>query len=102
MKILYFFLFLRVIFALLDPDPDPETQINADPDPKPCFLFRISKFVSADVFGEDTNNTPPKISVVYPDPVSSGTFFDQVRSRSGIKDLFDKNLYIFFANFSSN
>ncbi len=28
MKILYFFLFLWVIFALLD--PDPETQINAD------------------------------------------------------------------------
>ncbi len=37
MKILYFFLFLRVIFALLDPDPDPDptTQINADPDPDP-------------------------------------------------------------------
>jgi hypothetical protein len=33
MKILYFFLFLCVIFALLDPDPDPDpaTQINADP-----------------------------------------------------------------------
>ncbi len=38
MKILYFFLFLWVIFALLDPrirnlnaDPDPATQINADP-----------------------------------------------------------------------
>jgi hypothetical protein len=31
MKILYFFLFLRVVFALLDPDPDPATQINADP-----------------------------------------------------------------------
>jgi hypothetical protein len=31
MKILYFFLFLCVIFALLDPDPDPATQINADP-----------------------------------------------------------------------
>ncbi len=29
MKILYFFLFLWVIFALLD--PDPATQINADP-----------------------------------------------------------------------
>ena len=38
MKILDFFLFLWVIFALLDPDPDPATQINADPDPdpKPC------------------------------------------------------------------
>ena len=33
MKILEFFLFLWVIFALLDPDPDPATQINADPDP---------------------------------------------------------------------
>ncbi len=36
MKILDFFLFLWVIFAL----PDPATQINADPetdpDPKPC------------------------------------------------------------------
>jgi hypothetical protein len=31
MKILYFFLFLWVIFPLLDPDPDPATQINADP-----------------------------------------------------------------------
>ncbi len=31
MKILYFFLFLWAIFALLDPDPDPATQINADP-----------------------------------------------------------------------
>jgi hypothetical protein len=31
MKILDFFLFLRFIFALLDPDPDPATQINADP-----------------------------------------------------------------------
>ncbi len=33
MKFLYFFLFLWVIFALLDPDPDPATQINADPQP---------------------------------------------------------------------
>jgi hypothetical protein len=31
MKILDFFLFLWVIFALLDPDPEPATQINADP-----------------------------------------------------------------------
>ncbi len=30
MKILDFFLFLWVIFALLDPDPDPATEINAD------------------------------------------------------------------------
>jgi hypothetical protein len=29
------FLFLWVIFALLDPDPDPATRINANPDPKP-------------------------------------------------------------------
>jgi hypothetical protein len=40
MKILDFFLFLWVIFALLD--PDPATQINADPDadpdPKPWFV----------------------------------------------------------------
>jgi hypothetical protein len=40
MKILHFFLFLWVIFALLDPDPDPATQTNvdpdADPDPQPC------------------------------------------------------------------
>jgi hypothetical protein len=31
MKILDFFLFLCVSFALLDPDPDPATQINVDP-----------------------------------------------------------------------
>jgi len=31
LKILSFFLFLCVIFALLDQDPDPEAQINADP-----------------------------------------------------------------------
>ncbi len=31
MKILFFFLFFGVIFALLDPDPDPAAQINADP-----------------------------------------------------------------------
>jgi hypothetical protein len=33
MKILYFFLFLWVIFALLD--PVPATQTNADPDTDP-------------------------------------------------------------------
>jgi hypothetical protein len=33
MKILYSFLYLWVIFALLD--PDPATQINADPDSQP-------------------------------------------------------------------
>jgi hypothetical protein len=31
MKILVFFLFLWVIFALRDPDPNPAAQINADP-----------------------------------------------------------------------
>jgi hypothetical protein len=41
MKILDFFLFLWVIFALLDPDPDPATQINADPDPKPCRYVNV-------------------------------------------------------------
>jgi hypothetical protein len=35
MKILYFFIFFCVIFALLDPDPDPATQVNADPDLQP-------------------------------------------------------------------
>jgi|LakMenE18May11ns_1017448.scaffolds.fasta_scaffold7875900_1 hypothetical protein len=33
MTTLYFFLYLWVIFALLD--PDPSTQINADPDADP-------------------------------------------------------------------
>jgi hypothetical protein len=47
MKILSFFLFFWVIFALLDPDPDPAAQINADPnpdtdpDPKPCLSTYI-------------------------------------------------------------
>ncbi len=35
MKFLNFFLFLCVIFALLNPDPDQATRIYADPDPKP-------------------------------------------------------------------
>jgi hypothetical protein len=35
MKFLYFFLFLWVIFALLD--PDPAIPINADPEPKPWY-----------------------------------------------------------------
>ncbi len=39
MKILYFFLFLWVIFALLD--PDPATLINADPDPQPWFTVSV-------------------------------------------------------------
>jgi hypothetical protein len=30
-KLSTFFIFLWVIFPLLDPDPDPATQINADP-----------------------------------------------------------------------
>jgi len=42
MEFLYFFLFLRVIFALLDPDPDSEStdmiesEFNTDPYPKHC------------------------------------------------------------------
>ncbi len=40
MKILDYFLFLWVIFALLDPDPDPATQINADPDTDPKICMR--------------------------------------------------------------
>jgi hypothetical protein len=47
MKILDFFLFLWVLFALLD--PDPATQINADPypgpDPKPCVVVLHLTFV---------------------------------------------------------
>jgi hypothetical protein len=39
MKILYFFLYLWVIFALLN--PDPATQINADPDPEPCSSLAV-------------------------------------------------------------
>jgi hypothetical protein len=31
MKFLYIFLFLWVLFALLDPDPYQATQMNADP-----------------------------------------------------------------------
>ncbi len=42
MKILYFFLHVKVIFALLDPDPDPATQLNADPDPQPWFCLPYS------------------------------------------------------------
>jgi hypothetical protein len=51
MKILYFFLFLWVIFALLDPDPDPATQINADhpdPDPQPCIKKQESAAKNVD------------------------------------------------------
>jgi hypothetical protein len=32
MKFINLFLFLWVIFALLDPDTDPETPLNLDPD----------------------------------------------------------------------
>jgi hypothetical protein len=51
MKILAFFQFFGVIFALLrnlyaDPDPDPTAQINADPDtdpdPKPWYLLLVT------------------------------------------------------------
>ncbi len=31
MKFINLYLFLLVIFALLDPDPDPGTQLNPDP-----------------------------------------------------------------------
>jgi hypothetical protein len=52
MKILSFFLFFWVIFALLDPDPDPAAQINAnpDPDPKPCVFgsWRLTKHADPD------------------------------------------------------
>jgi hypothetical protein len=41
MKFLYFFLFLWVTFALLD--PDPATQINADPDPQPCLKVHVRR-----------------------------------------------------------
>ncbi len=60
MKILHFILFLRVIFALLDPDPDPATQINADPDSQPCRTKSVFSFL--------------KISVVDPDQAGPETF----------------------------
>ncbi len=41
MKILDIFLFLWVIFSLLDPDPDPATQTDADPDPDPKPWFPV-------------------------------------------------------------
>jgi hypothetical protein len=46
MKILDFFLFLWVIFAL--PDPDPATQIIADP--KPCYTVSIFVHVTCQRF----------------------------------------------------
>jgi hypothetical protein len=36
MKILFFFLYLRVIFALLDPDPATKNNADPVPDPQPC------------------------------------------------------------------
>jgi hypothetical protein len=36
MKFINFFLFLWVIFALLDLDPDPGTPLNPDPAPQHC------------------------------------------------------------------
>ncbi len=47
MKILYFFLFLWIIFFLLDPDPVPTAQVNADP--QPCFWQYI---VGTPYYGE--------------------------------------------------
>ncbi len=47
MKILYFFLFLWVIFALLDPDLDPATQINADPQPRVWIQIWLHIFLSS-------------------------------------------------------
>jgi hypothetical protein len=40
----YFYLFFRVIFALLDQAPDPATQINADPDPIPGRKSSLTNF----------------------------------------------------------
>ncbi len=37
-----FFLFLWLIFALLNPDPDPGSPLNLDPDPLHCFHEYIS------------------------------------------------------------
>jgi hypothetical protein len=43
MKILSFFLYLHIIFALRDLDPDLATQINAglDPDPQPLECYCV-------------------------------------------------------------
>ncbi len=43
-QILYFFLYLWVIFALLDPDPDSATPINADPVPQAWRRLLIRKY----------------------------------------------------------
>jgi hypothetical protein len=39
------FLFLLMIYALLDPDPDPATKHNADSDPKTVFFNKISSIL---------------------------------------------------------
>ncbi len=65
MNILYFFLYLKVIFALLDPDPDPATQINADPcgSPQPCkfckkkFWYGSGSGFSVSEFSESGSET---------------------------------------------
>jgi hypothetical protein len=55
-----FFLYLKVIFALLDPDPDPATQINADPcgSQQPCqFCNKNSWYGSGSKFSESRYET---------------------------------------------
>jgi hypothetical protein len=57
MKILNFFLYLWVIFALLDPDLDPATHINADPDQQPCQkVVRFEQIIKAEFVGKDLQN----------------------------------------------
>ncbi len=62
MKILYFFLFLLVIFALLDPDPDPDQQlklmrIHADPirNPESKAMYSIVNRVNTDLFSRSVH-----------------------------------------------
>jgi hypothetical protein len=62
MKILYFFLFLWVIFALLDPELDPATQINADPDPQPCLYGSLNLLAVGKTKKEPKLRTEHKIS----------------------------------------
>jgi hypothetical protein len=52
-EILDFFLFLWVIFALLD--PDPATQIKADPKPKPWFVDTYSMYLMVPIPVYDKN-----------------------------------------------
>ncbi len=64
MKILYFFLLLWVIFALLDPHPDPSTQINADP----CGSGSATQvFLHANIFkvGNRSKNIPQTGNQIY-------------------------------------